>query len=106
MRTKRLAATLGAIGALSMAIALQTGALRTPLLTLDYPGWLAARWFVEHAPAKGEFGVRWLFNASMILSSALEWIVAGVGLRIMFKIFRLLARWLDAERAPAALAKR
>lgn len=76
---KKWAAILGLGGALWMIIVLTTGSLFLAKIS-NYPGIFAVRW-VQYRGIAPSSAMIWGFNVWLVLTSAIEWIAVGLGLR-------------------------
>jgi hypothetical protein len=80
----RSAVILGLLGAEWMAVIVCSGSLRLAIAT-DYPGLVAANMLVRSRGIVPSVQMVWLFNACLILSSALLWIGVGLLVRAIIK---------------------
>jgi hypothetical protein len=74
-----------------MILVLSVGSLRLATFS-NYPGALAARW-VQFRGIAPSLALIWAFNIWLVLTSAVEWAVVGLVLRL----------WCDACRRGAIL---
>ena len=85
----RSAVILGLLGAAWMAVIVYSGSLRLVIVT-DYPGLVTANMLlnilVRSRGIAPPVQVVWLFNAWLILSSALLWIGVGLLVRAIIKV--------------------
>ena len=80
---RKWAAILAVAGALWMILVLRVGSL--PLARLsNYPGTFAARWVQFRGIAPSPTLI-WAFNAWLVLTSAIEWVVVGLVLRTVVR---------------------
>ena len=87
---KKWAAGLALAGALWMIVVIYIGSL--PLAEVsNYPGVFASRW-VQYKGIAPSLAIVWAFNVWLVLTSAVEWIMFGLGLRAVF--IRFLSRTL------------
>ena len=80
---KKYIAIFGIAGALWMIILLQIGSFRLAWLT-DYPGIFATRW-VQYKGIAPPLAFIWGFNIWLVITSAIEWILVGLALRIVVR---------------------
>jgi hypothetical protein len=79
MGMKKWAAGLAVAGALWMIVVLATGSLSLAQIS-NYPGVFTSRWVQYKGIGPSQVMV-WSFNVWLVLTSAIEWIVVGLGLR-------------------------
>lgn len=82
---KKWAIGLGVAGAPWMIIVLTTGSLVLAKVS-NYPGVFTAR-CVQYRGIAPSSGIVWAFNVWLILTSAVEWVVVGLGLRAVLLVF-------------------
>jgi len=80
---KKWAGTFALAGALWMLIVLSSGSLSLAKIS-NYPGVFASRWVQYRGLAPSSVTVSG-FNVWLVLTSAMEWMVVGLGLRAMLK---------------------
>jgi hypothetical protein len=76
---KKSAAMFAVVGAAWMIGVLYSGSLLVATVS-DYPGVFAARW-VQSRGIAPSLAMIWGFNIWLVLTSAIEWIAAGLVLR-------------------------
>jgi hypothetical protein len=67
---------LGLAGAAWMALVLYIGSLRLAIIS-NYPGVYAGRWLHYRGIAPSSELI-WMFNAWLVLTSGLEWVIVGL----------------------------
>jgi hypothetical protein len=78
---RKWAAGLGIVGALWMIVVLTSGSLSLAKIS-NYPGVFTSTW-VQYRGIAPSSAMVWAFNIWLVLTSAVEWIVVGLGLRAM-----------------------
>jgi hypothetical protein len=88
---KKWAAALAIAGALWMIVVLTTGSLSLARIG-NYPGVFTARW-VQYRGIAPSSAVVWAFNIWLVITSAVEWVVVGFGVRaLLIRFLRLSGR--------------
>lgn len=80
---KKLTAALAFAGAVWMIVVLSTRSLLLARLS-NYPGVLAANW-VQYRGIAPSSTMIWGFDLWLVLTSAMEWIAVGLGVRATVK---------------------
>jgi hypothetical protein len=81
---RRFCIILGLLGAAWMAFVIYRGSLRLAIAT-NYPGMVTANLLVRYRGIAPSVQDIWLFNALLVLSSALLWIAVGLVLRAIIQ---------------------